>query len=150
MTPEALATLHALCFGTTPRPWSAAEFADLLKDPANLLTADPGGAGFAMARRAGPEAEILTICTAPDSRGRGIGRRLLEDLHARLAARGVDEVFLEVADTNAAARALYAAAGYVPVGYRKDYYDGGSGARVHAHVLRKSLAVAPDAASTQK
>ena len=45
-------------------------------------------------------------------RGRGYGRALLEAMHAYLAAKGVQEVWLRVFNWNEAARRLYAGAGY--------------------------------------
>lgn len=138
MGPADLAAIHALCFDGAPRPWSEAEFADLLAS-ANvvLVTRD---AGFALARLAGPEAELLTIAVAPPARRRGIGRRLLDGIEAACAARGAGEIFLEVAETNRAARRLYEAAGYSRVGFRRDYYAEGGRRRVSAFVLRKTLA----------
>ncbi|MEX0971072.1 MAG: ribosomal protein S18-alanine N-acetyltransferase [Paracoccaceae bacterium] len=134
--PAALAKLHARCF-TTPRPWSADEFATLLADPACAF--ESSAFGFAIARIALDEAEILTICVAPESQNQGVGRRLLEALHTRLHLIGVRAVFLEVAATNAAARAVYAAAGYIEAGIRRDYYKFGCKTAVNAHVLRRTL-----------
>jgi len=39
-----------------------------------------------------------------------------------LAGRGVQQVFLEVRESNAPARALYTAQGFKEVGRRKQYY----------------------------
>ncbi|PZQ46974.1 MAG: ribosomal-protein-alanine acetyltransferase [Rhodovulum sulfidophilum] len=137
MTPEALAALHARCFEDTPPPWSAADFALLLALPgARLLT---GPASFALAQTAGPEAELLTIAVDPAARRQGQGRALLDRLAAALAADGVAEIFLEVAETNAAARALYAAAGYAERGRRRGYYRPRGAAAVDALVLARRL-----------
>jgi ribosomal-protein-alanine N-acetyltransferase len=137
MTPKALAALHARCFGLTPPPWSAADFEALLALPgARLLT---GAHGFALAQTAGPEAELLTLAVEPGQRRRGQGRALLDALAAGLAAEGVREIFLEVAETNAAARALYAAAGYAERGRRRGYYHQRCGPAVDALVLARGL-----------
>lgn len=132
-----LSALHARCF-TTPRPWSSAEFATLLADPACVTLTTPHG--FATARIVLDEAEVLTICIAPESQNQGHGRILLLALHTALQARRVHEVFLEVATTNSAARSLYAKAGYAEAGIRKDYYQSAGKTAVHAVVLRCSLA----------
>lgn len=137
MTPEALAALHARCFGSAPRPWSAAEFADLIALPETLLRTAPQG--FALGRVIGPEAEILTIAVAPEARRRGIAAALLAALEAEAADRGAEEAFLEVAETNGPARALYAAAGYDRVGCRPRYYATTDGTRADALILRKAL-----------
>jgi ribosomal-protein-alanine N-acetyltransferase len=46
------------------------------------------------------------------------------------AARGAQEIFLEVAESNAAARALYAKARAQEVGRRRRYYADGADALV--------------------
>lgn len=137
MTPEALAALHAAAFTDTPRPWSAAEFASLLAEPTVRLAAEPEG--FALVRLAGPEAELLTLAVAPAARRRGLATRLLARLSALATAAGAEEMLLEVAATNAAARALYARAGFVEVGRRPRYYTRASGPPLDALVLRRPL-----------
>jgi [ribosomal protein S18]-alanine N-acetyltransferase len=138
MTPEALASIHARCFDATPRPWSAEEFAALLALETTMLVARVEG--FALGRVAGPEAELMTLAVLPEARRRGLARALLADFEARARARGAAESFLEVAETNAAAQALYGGAGYVSAGYRRDYYSARATVRVGALVLRKVLA----------
>ena len=134
MTPEALAALHGSVFD---RGWSAAEFAAFCNDPACvLITAQHG---FALARVVLDEAEILTIVTDPDHQGQGIGRAILSSLWATLAARGVALVFLEVADDNQPARALYDRAGFTRIGLRKGYYPRRDGPPADALILRKAL-----------
>ncbi len=110
MTPEALAALHALAFTDTPRPWSAQEFEALLHQPSTLIVHRPGG--FALGRIAGPEAELLTLAVHPEARRGGLASELLRRFEAAAAGRGAEEVLLEVAVTNAPARALYARLGY--------------------------------------
>lgn len=134
--PAALAALHERCF-THPRPWTADEFAALLADPACIVIAAQHG--LACARIVLDEAEILTICVAPESQNQGAGKRLLEALHDALQARGAKTIFLEVAETNAAARRLYAASGYDNAGIRRNYYSSGGNSTVHALVLRRAL-----------
>jgi ribosomal-protein-alanine N-acetyltransferase len=58
------------------------------------------------------------------------------------AAAGAEEMILEVAATNAAARALYAGLGYLPAGRRPRYYTRPAAPPVDALVLRHPL-VAP-------
>lgn len=134
MTPHRCAEIHATCF-TTPRPWSEAEFTDLLNSAQVFLCPRPDG--FALGRIAGPEAELLTIAVTPAARGQGTGTALLADFHTEASARGATDFFLEVADGNTAAIALYAKAGYQQCGLRKDYYETPRGPRVSALVLRR-------------
>jgi ribosomal-protein-alanine N-acetyltransferase len=133
MTPEALAALHASCFDAAPRPWHADEFASLIAEPSTLLVTE--GNGFALGRVAGPEAELLTLAVAPEHRRQGIARRLVGRLEVAAAGRGAEEVFLEVAATNAAALCLYRGLGYGQAGRRVAYYGSG----IDGLVLRKSL-----------
>lgn len=141
MTPAALAALHARCF-RQPRPWTAAEFALLLGQPATVLAALPGG--FALGRVVAGEAELLTLAVAPRARRRGLGRRLLALFEAAAAARGAGVCHLEVAADNEAARALYAAAGYAETGSRRGYYGPAAGvAAVDAILLARPLAARP-------
>ncbi|SIO40349.1 ribosomal-protein-alanine N-acetyltransferase [Rhodovulum sp. ES.010] len=146
MTPEALAALHALCF-TYPRPWTSAEFAALLATPDTWLTGD--ATAFALGRAVAGEAELLALAVHPAARRRGLGRARLAGFEAGAQTRAAGEAFLEVAADNAAARALYQAAGYREAGRRPGYYAAPDGRRVDALVLRKALA-APDAAGVQK
>jgi len=63
-------------------------------------------------------------------RRRGLGTALLRGVAAGAAGRGAQRVFLEVSERNAAARALYAAAGFEPVARRRSYYPDGADALV--------------------
>jgi [ribosomal protein S18]-alanine N-acetyltransferase len=136
MTPETMAAIHRRCFDGAPRPWSQDEFAALLDHPTTILV--HCDEGFALGRIAGAEVELLTLAVVQEARGQGAGRRLLKAFEAAARARGGDTVYLEVAEANRVARALYGSGGYRPAGYRKDYY-GPSGARSGALVLRKPL-----------
>lgn len=79
-----------------------------------------GYAGVARLGRTPPfEYEVHTIGVDPAYQGRGIGRRLLNEL-LDFAAGGV--VYLEVRTDNEAAIALYRSAGFEQVGLRRRYY----------------------------
>lgn len=137
MTPEALAVLHAQAF-TTPRPWSAGEFAAMLARPECFVLSEPGG--FLVASAVVGEAEVLTLAVAPEARRQGIARTLVAGFLAQAAARGAQVAFLEVAADNAAALALYQALGFVVAGRRKDYYRTPDGIRIDAMVMTRHLA----------
>ena len=137
MTPQQLAAIHAECF-TLPRPWSAEEFTDLLKSRNIFQCNLPSG--FALGRVAGPEAELLSLAVRPAEQGKGLGRQLLRQYEAEARRRGATEAFLEVAVDNDAAIHLYRSEGYADAGWRKDYYEGPTGAKLSCLVLRKELA----------
>lgn len=115
----ALAALHAACF-TLPPPWSAADFAGLRATAGCFLIEEP--AGFLLGRVIADEAELLTLAVDPAARRQGCGAALVATFLAEAAARGAVQAFLEVAAGNAAARALYARAGFAEVGRRRGYY----------------------------
>jgi ribosomal-protein-alanine N-acetyltransferase len=78
-----------------------------------------GVAGFAVARLLPPdEIEVLNIATDPHVRRQGVGSALLASL-LRLPGQ---ILFLEVRESNIAALALYARAGFTENGRRKYYY----------------------------
>jgi ribosomal-protein-alanine N-acetyltransferase len=137
MTPEALAALHAAAFTDTPRPWTAAEFGQLLAEPTTLMATLPEG--FALGRIAGPEAELLTLAVHPEARRRGHATALVAAFEAAAAARGATVALLEVAVTNAGARALYGRLGYAEAGRRPGYYVRPGAPAVDALVLRRDL-----------
>ncbi|WP_343080953.1 GNAT family N-acetyltransferase [Ostreiculturibacter nitratireducens] len=140
MSPEDLAALHSRCF-TAPRPWGAGEFASLLSQPSVFLLEE--GQGFILGRVVAGEAELLTLAVAPEARRRGLGRALLSRFDETARTRGAEDAFLEVAENNAAARALYAAAGWKPAGRRRGYVTGLDGRSVDALVLGKRIAPVP-------
>ena len=131
----AIAAVHAASF---QRGWGEDEIYRLLIDGNVLCDAAKRGGrliGFILSRRAGGEAEILSVAIAPAWRGRALARPLL-DLHLRrLAGLGVRSVFLEVGEHNMLATKLYRRAGFREVGRRKGYYEGGA----TALVLRRDL-----------
>ena len=60
---------------------------------------------------------------APKARGKGAGAKLLAAAERVIAARGATIVFLDVAEDNAHAVALYRRAAYVQHGRRSGYYS---------------------------
>lgn len=130
---EALALIHAASF---PRAeiWGPDVIALQLGAPGSFGFVGVSG-GFILARLAADEAEVLTLAVHPDARRGGLGRRLLERAMAEAGGRGAKMMFLEVAETNDPARALYAACGFAEIGRRRSYYGG----RVDALVLRAPI-----------
>lgn len=126
-----LGALHAAAFAS---PWSRADLADMLASPgAFALLAE--GEGFILCRAIAGEAEILTLAVAPAARRRGTGRALVEAAAGVAGTLGAETLFLEVAHDNAAALALYDAAGFSRVGLRRGYYATGA----DAVVMRRAL-----------
>ncbi|MFN3930422.1 MAG: GNAT family N-acetyltransferase [Brevundimonas sp.] len=136
-----LAAVHAEAFaGPHDAPWSAAAFADLLGQ-AGVFAVEAAD-GFILMRAVADEAEILTLAVRPEARRAGQGGRLVGEGVLAATARGAVRVFLEVAEDNAAARVLYARAGFVEAGRRPGYYAGADGGRRDALLLVLNLSPA--------
>jgi ribosomal-protein-alanine N-acetyltransferase len=106
-------------------PWNRSAFVELLDDPrVAFLIADAGGAvrGYVVAWFVLDEGEIGNLAVASETRRHGVGAQLLDGAIAAVRKSDVDTLYLEVRDSNAAARALYASRGFVEVGRRRDYY----------------------------
>ncbi len=113
-----LAAFHATGFD---HPWTEQSFAEMFLVPGTevlIARTEMEPAGFLMTRTVADEAEILTICTAPHLRQRGVGQALLS-----FYLNSTEHVVhLEVASDNEAALTLYRALGFKQVGLRKGYY----------------------------
>ena len=108
-------------------PWPASSFATL---PSNdrvcfLVARDSVTSallGFVIAWHVENEGELANLAVAPEHRRTGIGAALLEAVTTDALGRGTSELYLEVRESNSAARQLYRAAGFEEVGRRKRYY----------------------------
>jgi ribosomal-protein-alanine N-acetyltransferase len=68
------------------------------------------------------EGEIARIAVQPSFREKGIGTLLTEHLLYYAQSQNVQNVFLEVRESNIAARKIYQKAGFKEIGIRKKYY----------------------------
>ncbi|WP_254600979.1 GNAT family N-acetyltransferase [Caulobacter sp. S45] len=139
---SALAVLHAAAFEA---PWTAIDLQGLIASPFTIALqagAPAAPVGFTLARVVAGEAEILTLAVDPAARGRGIARALVEAAAGLAHAAGARTMWLEVAQDNSAALALYAVAGFEEAGRRKGYYPR-KGGPVDALSLRRRLNSAP-------
>ena len=131
-----MAEIHANSFD---RGWDALEMAThTQKDLCLGVDYDEGLAAFIILSVAAGQAEILTIATAKAVRRKGLGVALLRAAEEALRKQSVSEVFLEVAEDNAAAIALYREAGFTPMGRRPAYYRRANG-RVAALTFSKNI-----------
>ena len=105
-----------------------------------------GVVGYVVAWLVVDEAEVANIAVASEARGLGVGARLLDDALDAARRHGATTVYLEVRDSNAAARALYASRGFQQIGRRRHYYRKPV---EDALVMRRELdAGAPDGVSS--
>lgn len=105
------------------------------------------GYGGLRALRGGADADIQTIALAPEVRGQGRGRALLQALIAEAVDRGARELFLEVRADNPVAEALYASEGFVELGRRPRYYQPDD---VDAVVMRLDLTTRADPSKSEQ
>ena len=123
-TPADLPALLALDTGTpTAAHWSEAAYQQLFAaGRVTIVIEEDHVQGFIVGRDLGPEWEIENIVIAGSAQGRGLGTRLVRQLLDLARNRGAQAVFLEVRESNRAARALYSKSGFVESGRRKCYY----------------------------
>jgi len=109
-------------------PWSEELVRRELGHEFSTVLLATGGAaggvlGFAVVWLVHDELHVLNVATAPEARRRGVGRALMEEVHALGRARACRLATLEVRRSNAAAIALYQGLGYRQVGMRPRYYS---------------------------
>jgi ribosomal-protein-alanine N-acetyltransferase len=136
----ALALLHAACFDD---PWSLPAMLEVLAMPAafgHVVEFDGlPPAAMAISLVAADEAELLTLAVAAPWRRHGLAQALVDEAAMEAARRGARRIYLEVAEDNAAARALYAAEGFEPIGRRRGYYARREGPAVDAITMRREV-----------
>ena len=118
-----VAALERTCYGD---PWPASAFASL-PDNERVFFAlarqrDGRLAGYVVAWYVLEEGELANLAVASAVRGQGVGRTLLDAMLQDAASRGTSQIYLEVRESNVAARQLYGSRGFEEVGRRKGYY----------------------------
>jgi len=113
----------------TAAHWSPEQYQALFRasDPgrvALILWEESDLLGFVIARVVGEEWEIENIAVGGPARRRGLGTRLLGELLDLARAEDAAAVFLEVRESNHAARALYEKWAFRESGRRPGYYKG--------------------------
>ena len=122
--------------------WTAASlWAELAARPRRSYVvarddADGELSGYGGVDLGGEVADLMTMAVAPHHQGRGLGRKLLDELVARAVADHAAYLMLEVRADNDAARRLYESRGFDTLTIRRRYYQPGD---VDAHVMRLTL-----------
>lgn len=133
-----LAQLHKAAFPPTEY-WHSEAFRDLLRLPTHHLCVSynevHGLQGFLLYSLVIDEVEIITFAVEPIWQGKGIGEQLMQYFLQEMKAQSVYSVFLEVAENNKKAYALYAKHKFEVVVKRLNYYNNGQ----NAFLMRRFL-----------
>ena len=126
---EAVVAIESASFS---HPWTRRHFLDEMASACGLPTVaiTPEGvvAGYLCLKQVLDEVEILDLAVNCLLRGRGVGRKLVENALAVGRGRGATLVCLEVRLSNEGAIALYRRLGFCEAGRRKRYYHDGEDA----------------------
>lgn len=126
MKEEDLPQVTAIEKATFSLPWSQQSFADAAKKTDNVyLVCDCAGeiAGYCGMWTVLGEGNITNVAVRDSYRRNGVGKALLQELLKRGAAKSVEVFFLEVRESNEAARHLYENLGFEQIGVRKHFYE---------------------------
>ena len=135
---DALLVLEGEAFGA--EAWSEASVRSELAgvpDTRYVVIAEEGGVpvGYGVLMVVAETADVPRVAVTPSHRRLGVGRKLLTAMLTEAARRGCATLLLELASDNAAAQALYAAAGFRVIDRRRGYYGPGRDALVMSRPL---------------
>jgi ribosomal-protein-alanine N-acetyltransferase len=109
-------------------PWPKKGFEDQLGDRNSImLVARPASRqaeiiGYLCAYLVMEEMQLASVAVALEHRGKQIAQRLVAEMIKQGTEAGASEVWLDVRESNSAARRLYAKLGFREVYRRKNYY----------------------------
>ena len=139
MTKEDCYQVAAIEKDSFSMPWSLQAFTDTVeKENFRYFVAEEQGeilgyCGFLFVL---DEAEIPNVCVKASARKQGIGRQMMAVLLEEAAKLGIAVLFLEVRESNVAARTLYKSLGFTEDGIRKNFYEQPA---EHAVLMSKTL-----------
>jgi [ribosomal protein S18]-alanine N-acetyltransferase len=149
MTARHLDAVLAIELAAYEFPWSRGNFIDSLAagHVAQLLCGARGELlGYLVALPGFEEMHLLNLTVAPAEQGRGHARCMLEWLVAQCAQQQAAQLWLEVRESNARARAVYRRFGFAHIGKRKGYYPAAGSRREDAVVMGLPIAPRPTGA----
>ena len=121
---DQVAEIEQICFSD---PWSKRMLSEHLENEcaATLVAQTEDGTilGYAGLLVVLDEGYITNVAVRPEYRRQGIAGELLSVFRRFAEGNHLAFLTLEVRDSNASARALYAKHGFTEVGVRKNYYD---------------------------
>ena len=142
MTVADLDVVMAIECAAYTHPWTRGNFIDSLASGylARLALDGQGHCmGYFVAMLGAGEMHLLNLTVAPPIQRKGLGKALLRELCEQGRQLKAAILWLEVRETNEAARRLYDAFGFTEVGVRRAYYPSRDGFRESAVVMSISL-----------
>lgn len=118
-----IALLEAEVFSN---PWTAGMIEDSVRsDYDHIEVIEEHGAlrGYIIYSAVCDSADLLRVAVAPESRGQGLGKALMDRMLADCSVRNIEKVFLEVRESNSPAIHMYARCGFTEIARRKNYYS---------------------------
>ena len=120
---EQVAEIEAASFSV---PWSLRAFTDTVeKDNFRYFVAEDNGEilGYCGFLYVLDEAEIPNVCVKASARKQGVGKQMMQVMIEEAGKLGISMLFLEVRESNTAARRLYESLGFEENGIRKNFYE---------------------------
>lgn len=134
-----MAEVAALQRENFAHPWSEKDYMEHLQDKDKIyLTAVKDGrvVGSCVLWCSFETADLCNIVVDPAHRREGIAEALLHQAFRECAAKGVEQILLEVRESNASAIGLYDKSGFDRISVRKNYYRD---PQEHAVIMQKTL-----------
>ena len=126
MTKEDCSQVAAIEAASFSMPWSIHAFEDSIgRENYRFFVVEEKGEilGYCGFLYVLDEGEIPNVCVKESARQRGIGRQMMEVLLEAAKNCGLSVLFLEVRESNQAARRLYESLGFIQNGMRKNFYE---------------------------
>lgn len=133
------ASVATLQKGNFTHPWSEQDYMEHLQDQDKIyLTAVQDGAvvGSCVLWCSFETADLCNIVVDTAHRREGIAEALLHQAFQECAGKGVEQILLEVRESNEAAIGLYNKSGFERISLRKNYYRD---PQEHAVIMQKNI-----------
>lgn len=106
-------------------PWSLNAVREGLESSLDtwlVLKEEEAVLGYCVFRIISGEGELLRVAVSPEFQGRGLSKKLMDQMVEYSRKMKAETIFLEVRESNVKARNLYRSYGFSEEGIRKDYY----------------------------
>lgn len=140
MVTDDVSAVEAIERSVYTHPWTTGNFTDSLEAGYHCWIMARAGAviGYSVVMIAAGEAHLLNLSIALPLQRQGLGSELLRFIVKLARDYDAQTIYLEVRESNAAGRALYAQHGFAEIGLRRAYYPAGA-VREDAVTMEKKL-----------